>query len=99
MIVVPDAGPLIYLAGAGEIELLRVLFTRVVVPRIVYDEIVIVGAGLVGSAEVEAAEWIEIREVDPDPDLRYLLDAGEAAAIPLADQLGAIRSGFQFDRG
>ncbi len=37
MIVVPDAGPLIYLAGAGHIELLRLLYADVVVPLLVYE--------------------------------------------------------------
>lgn len=89
MIVVPDAGPLIYLAGAGQLDLLRILFERVVVPAIVRDEVVVAGAGLVGAAEVAAATWIEIESVDPDTDLLVTLDAGEAAAIPLAARLGA----------
>ena len=89
MIVVPDAGPLIYLAGAGRLDLLPRLFARVVVPRIVHDEVVVAGAGLVGSAEVAAATWIEIVEVPADSALLPLLDAGEAAAIPLAQRLGA----------
>lgn len=60
MIVVPDAGPLIYLAGAGEIELLHSLYVDVVVPRIVYDEVTVAGAGLMGSDEVAAADWIRV---------------------------------------
>ncbi len=89
MIVVPDAGPLIYHSGAGQLDLLRALFARVVVPRIVHDEVVVAGAGLLGAAEVAAAAWIEV--VDSAPDLVLLrdLDPGEAAAIPLAQQLHA----------
>jgi predicted nucleic acid-binding protein len=49
MIVVPDAGPLIYLAGAGHLDLLRRLYDEVVVPRIVFDEVTV--AELVGEAE------------------------------------------------
>ena len=89
MIIVPDAGPLIYLGGAGHLELLRTLYAEVVVPRIVVDEIVIAGAGLTGAREVAAATWIRVEEVAPDPDLLGLLDPGEAAAIPLADRLHA----------
>lgn len=89
MIVVPDAGPLIYLAGAGQLDLLRRLFARVVVPRVVHDEVVVAGAGLLGSAEVAAAVWIEIMDGAPDSTLLPVLDAGEAAAIPLAQRLGA----------
>ena len=52
MIVVPDAGPLIYLGGAGQLHLLQRLFERVVVPRLVHDEVVVAGAGLIGASEV-----------------------------------------------
>lgn len=89
MIVVPDAGPLIFLGGAGRLSLLHLMYTRVVVPRVVFDEVVTAGAGLSGSVEVGAAGWIEVVDVAPDPALRALLDAGEAAAIPLAARLGA----------
>jgi predicted nucleic acid-binding protein len=89
VIVVPDAGPLIYLGGAGRLELLRNLYAEVVVPRVVIDEIVIAGAGLVGAREVAAATWLRIEEVAPDPGLLVLLDPGEAAAIPLAARLRA----------
>ena len=89
MIVVPDAGPLIYLAGAGRLELLAELYDRVVVPLVVYDEIVVAGAGLMGAAEVSSAHWLEVEEVAPDPVLARTLDQGEAAAIPLAERLGA----------
>jgi len=65
LIIVPDAGPLIYLGGAGHLELLRTLYAEVVVPRIVVDEIVIAGAGLTGAREVAAATWIRVEEVAP----------------------------------
>jgi predicted nucleic acid-binding protein len=90
MIVVPDAGPLIYLAGAGQIELLRLLYADVVVPRLVYEEVTITGVGLTGAAEVTAATWLRVVDHDADPALLGRLDSGEAAAIPLADELGAV---------
>ncbi len=65
------------------------LYDRVVVPRIVYDEVVVAGAGLPGSAQVAAAEWIEVQDAEPDGELVKSLDRGEAAAIPLAMVLGA----------
>ena len=89
MIVVPDAGPLIYLGGAGKLELLVRLYDRVVVPLAVYREIVVAGAGLVGAAEVSAAGWLDIQDAPIDPTLSGILDRGEAAAIPLAQRLGA----------
>ncbi len=90
MIVVPDAGPLIYLAGAGQLELLRLLYAQVVVPRLVYEEVTIAGAGLTGAVEVASATWLQVVEHDADPTLLARLDPGEAAAIPLAEELGAL---------
>ena len=90
MIVVPDAGPLIYLAAAGKLEVLVQLYDRVVVPLVVYDEIVVAGAGLPGSTEVSAARWLEVEDFAPDPTLAGKLDRGEAAVIPLAERLGAM---------
>ena len=89
MIVVPDAGPLIYLGGAGHLELLRLLYTEVVVPRIVVDEVVVAGVGLPGADAVAGAAWLKVEDAAPDPALLILLDAGEAAAIPLAVRLHA----------
>lgn len=90
MIVVTDAGPLIYLAGGGQLGLLRLLYARVVVPRIVYDEVTVAGHGLVGASEVTSADWLEVVHREADPALLGQLDAGEAAAIPLAEELGAV---------
>ena len=44
MIVVSDAGPLIYLGSVGQLALLHALFGRVIVPRQVWDEVVGTGA-------------------------------------------------------
>lgn len=89
MIVVPDAGPLIYLGGAGQLELLARLFVGVVVPAIVFDEVVVAGVGLTGAAEVAAAGWIRVVDAEPEQSLLDRLDRGEAAAIPLAQRLSA----------
>jgi predicted nucleic acid-binding protein len=89
VIVVPDAGPLIYLGGAGHLELLRQLYAEVVVPRIVLEEVVIAGVGLTGADAVAAAAWLKVEDAAPDPELLIVLDAGEAAAIPLATRLHA----------
>lgn len=89
MIVVTDAGPLIYLAGAGELALLRALFTLVVVPRVVYEEVTVAGAGRLGATAVADAAWLVVEDQEPDPALLRSLDAGESAAIPLAARLGA----------
>lgn len=36
-----------------------------------------------------AASWLESADAKPEPGLVSILDAGEAAAIPLAERLGA----------
>jgi predicted nucleic acid-binding protein len=38
---------------------------------------------------VAAASWLERADAKPEPGLLSILDAGEAAAIPLAEKLGA----------
>ena len=87
--VVADAGPLIYLAGAGLLALLPQLYDRVVTPRVVFDEIVVAGAGLLGAGEVAAATWLVLEDAPPSPELLRTLGRGEAAAIPLAERLQA----------
>ena len=44
---------------------------------------------MMASADVSAAAWIEFEDAPPDPGLARTLDRGEAAAIPLAERLGA----------
>lgn len=93
MIVVSDAGPLIYLGAVGRLALLRELFGRVVVPQRVWDEVVGAGAERPGSAEVAAAgSWIDIRTPAPSPlidRLSEVLGTGDAAAIALCLELRA----------
>ena len=89
MIIVPDAGPLTYLAGAGHNRLLPALYIEVIVPRVVFDEVVVAGAGLTGASEVQGATWLRVEDAPIDPLLLEVLDRGEAAAIPLAERLQA----------
>lgn len=92
MIVVSDAGPLIYLGSVGRLALLRDLFGRVVVPRQVWNEVVGTGVERPGSAAVAAASWIDVRtpaQSQLTERLVRVLDAGEAAAIGLCRELGA----------
>lgn len=88
MLVVADSGPLIYLSSVGQLDLLRKLHDRVLVPRDVVEEVVNRGAGLVGSVEVAQAPWLEVLSLDrSDPvfsTLLTMLGSGEAAAIAMA---------------
>jgi uncharacterized protein len=88
VIVVADAGPLIYLSDAGILHLLRDLYGGVLIPREVYDEVVVRGQGEPGSSEVACSSWIRVSDRSLASPLRLSLlaelDAGEAAAITLA---------------
>lgn len=91
MIVVSDAGPLIYLGAVGHLSLLQRLFDRVVVPEAVWREVVVVGADRPGAAATRAATWIQVLPVDARAvaPLRDRLDPGEAEAIVLASAVHA----------
>jgi predicted nucleic acid-binding protein len=85
-LVVVDAGPIIALAGAEQLGVLRELFVRVVMPTVVRDEIAAPPEGRPGAAAILSAEWLEVVEspMPVDPYLAGMLDAGEASAIALA---------------
>ncbi len=87
MMVVSDASPLINLARIGQLDLLRTLYQRLLLPEAVWQEVVIDGAGQPGSEEVPAADWINSQPVANRPlvqALQQTLGAGEAEAIVLA---------------
>lgn len=91
MIVVSDAGPLIYLGAVGQLELLPAQFERVLVPDAVWNEVVGHGAALPGADAVREAKWIDVRTVADDAVRPFTdrLDPGEAAALALAIALHA----------
>jgi uncharacterized protein len=94
VILVSDSSPLITLARAGHLGLLRELSSQVIIPRAVYDEVVLRGAGLPGAEEVRQSSWIEVRENPSEPRLEEeaacsRLGGGERAAIFLAASLRA----------
>lgn len=60
------------------------------VPRVVCEEVTVAGLGLTGSAAVLASDWLRVVDHAAVPSLTGRLDAGEAAAFPLALALGAV---------
>ena len=84
-VVVADTSPINYLVLIDEIELLPRLYNRLVIPEDVFIELVNEGAPAeVREWAIQTPDWIEIRRVSVhDPSL-VDLDAGEAAAIALA---------------
>lgn len=92
MIVVANAGPIIALAQIGHLDLLRLLYKRLLIPAAVRDEVVGSGSKRAGQAEVDTAVWIETRIVADKAAVEFLrerLDAGESEAIMLALEIGA----------
>ncbi len=92
MIVVSNTSPIVNLAVVGQLDLLRQLYGKVVIPQSVYHENAVIGAGQTGATEVSTFEWTETRQVTDRPllaALRLELDEGEAEAIALAVELKA----------
>lgn len=86
--VVADASPLIGLAIAGSLHVLRELFGTVMITRLVKDEIM--GDPLrPGAPELDAAMrdgWIRVAPTPPETWQLTGIDAGEASTIALAQQ-------------
>ena len=93
MIVISNASPLIYLAKANRIHLLKDLFEKIIIPTEVYNEVVTRGlkdnfsdARLVESAVKEG--WIEVVKLSESTRKNVLdfeeLDYGEIAVLKLA---------------
>jgi len=85
--VISNSSPLMNLAIIGQLDLVKTLFGRVLVPQEVWHELTVAGKGKPGSTLIRQAEWIERVELEHHtlyPLLRKDLDDGEAAAIALA---------------
>ena len=92
--IVADTGPLIALARAGRLDLLRRLYRRILIPPTVHGELAIGSGRPVATALAGAltAGWICVQSVANRQtvlELGQLLDRGEAEAIALAEQLDA----------
>jgi len=91
VIVVSDTSPITNLAAIGQLDLLRQLFQKVIIPESVYHELTAFG-GQHPGAIVSSLDWIEIQSTSDQllvTALRIELDNGEAEAIALAQQISA----------
>jgi len=81
-----NAGPLIALAGIGQLGLLRDLIGEVLVADDVKSEVE--AGGKSGAGLFQSAPWLRVTNLSRkiDPLLTSLLDIGEAATISLALQ-------------
>ena len=89
MLIISDTSPITNLIQIGELELLKKLFTEIIIPKKVYEEL----ANYEGQKEeIDKRKWIISKEVADKNAIRQmnkLLDPGEAEAIILAKELNA----------
>ena len=92
MIVVADAGPVLYLVLIESVDVLKPLYDQVIIPQTVADELQHDRApDAVRSWIANLPDWCRIHaNVPSDPSLDYL-DSGERAAIGVALFLAADR--------
>jgi predicted nucleic acid-binding protein len=91
VIVVSATSPITNLAAIGQLDLLRQIYGRVIVPEAVFQELTAVGGHHPGAV-AQQLDWIETRAVSNRllvNALRVELDKGEAEAIALAQELAA----------
>ena len=92
MIVVADTGPIHYLVLIGAADVLKPLYSRVLVPRTVAGELQEARTpAAVRAWMAQPPEWCEIRPDPPSEPALQFLDPGERAAITLALSLDAGR--------
>ena len=95
MIIVSDTSPITNLAAIGQLDLLKGLYTCIIIPVAVYDEMVNVGKPVPGAIEVQALSWIQTQAVADRQRVITIqegeenIDLGEAEAIALALELKA----------
>jgi len=93
VIVISDASPLITLARARHLELLREFYGRIWIPPEVHEEVTMADAGLRGADEVRSASWIEVRAATSELVVHSVeslcagLGPGERSVIYLAAAL------------
>ncbi|TAK44352.1 MAG: DUF3368 domain-containing protein, partial [Saprospiraceae bacterium] len=92
MIVISDTTAISTLLQVGEIEMLKKLFSSIVIPRKVFDELLVLAKLGVDVSPLSSADWLEVRSPNISHILlllNSLLDEGEANAIALAVELKA----------
>jgi uncharacterized protein len=94
VIVVSNTSPIFYLSTIGQLDLLRQLYGKIIIPNAVFNEITSVGNTDASAAIVPTLSWIQTQPVSDQAFIHTLsveLDPGEAEAIALAVELKANR--------
>lgn len=94
MIVISDTSPISNLLLIDELEILKSLYGKLVIPKKVFDEIQALENFGIDTSFLQTATWIDIQNVSDFTLVKQLeteVDAGEAEAIGLAIELKAER--------
>ena len=83
-IAVINASPLIFLAHAGQLDLLHLLMRRILIPQPVMDEISRRGAQDITVKSVMQAAWLQTVPTPPVPRLIQAWDLGPGESSMLA---------------
>jgi hypothetical protein len=88
--VVSNTTPIISLLKISKIEILKDLYSEVIIPQAVFDEIE-EGKNKAYYEDLSKIEWIRIQEIADRNSVKFFfdLDAGEAEAIVLANETEA----------
>ena len=92
MIVVSDTTAVSNLVQIGHLELLKKIYSRIIIPKGVHDELLVLDKFEIPIQEILKSDWIEVRKVESEVLLKKFsteLDLGEAEAIALAIELNA----------
>jgi predicted nucleic acid-binding protein len=87
LIVVSDTSPILNLARIGRLELLPLLYQRVLIPSAVLEELTASKKDLSSAIDLASEPWLIVASVKSQTrvrELREYLDSGEAEAIVLA---------------
>jgi uncharacterized protein len=92
VIIVSDTSPINNLAAINQLNLLRQLYSTVIIPAAVYRELTDPNFPVAGATEVQTLDWIQTRQITNLAMLETLsqdFDPGEAEAIILALEIEA----------
>lgn len=92
--IISNASPLIGLCSINLLDILKELWTEIIIPEAVYREVVINGSGKQGSSAIADAcdKWIKVYSVKNlrvAEVLRAILDEGESEVIALGQEINA----------
>jgi len=95
VIIVSDTSPITNLAAIGQLDLLRQLYSRVIIPEAVYNEMVDINKIVPGAVKVKTLSWIQTQtvinslQVTEIQENNQSIHLGEAEAIILSLEMKA----------